>query len=428
MLKPTIGKNMMEADRFCFLAPDKINHSIEEINNAVTQPTRIQALLSMRNLIHKSILAKTRYYNHYATSDNKFGSNNNNDTSIIMDCWIRAGAANSLCLKLGYVSQQLQNCSSSDEKKSSLFCNEIHELCSLLSLLYGSCSEAELQRSIQQIGVELLPLLFQIIIAKGTTPQDSQYCCYCDFYEKIILEDTNEYASSLLQNTLDPFHRLTLSAFYLVFILTKASCNNAFVKHHILEVALLHNPSDNSCFLDYNIDQIHSSSSSDSRRYCSISTLSVGIIKNLTFRASLELKVKLARHHGLVDALIHAIKSIIENDTIMPTGKTASSSRRYRKVLGRNAEYASAAIWNIVFHRNITTTTPDPQCNNIAIQADMVKVQTDLAADNNLIQTLSDMLLLPSKDDIENDSEDDEVQFIKIRRNAISTIDVWFCM
>jgi len=53
MLKPTIEKNMMEADRFCFLAPDKINHSIEEINNAVTQPTRIQALLSMRNLIHK---------------------------------------------------------------------------------------------------------------------------------------------------------------------------------------------------------------------------------------------------------------------------------------------------------------------------------------------------------------------------------------
>ena len=53
MLKPTIGKNMMEADRFCFLAPDKINHSIEEINNAVTQPTRIQALLSMRNLIHQ---------------------------------------------------------------------------------------------------------------------------------------------------------------------------------------------------------------------------------------------------------------------------------------------------------------------------------------------------------------------------------------
>jgi hypothetical protein len=113
-------------------------------------------------------------------------------------------------------------------------------------MLYGSCSEAELQRSIQQIGVELLPLLFQIIIAKGTTPRDSQYCCYCDFYEKIILEDRNEYASSLLQKTLDPFHRLTLSAFYLVFILTKASCNNAFVKHHILEVALLRHPTDNT--------------------------------------------------------------------------------------------------------------------------------------------------------------------------------------
>jgi hypothetical protein len=91
--------------------------------------------------------------------------------------------------------------------------------------------------------------------------------------------------------------------------------------------------------------------------------------------------------------------------------QTASSSRRYRKVLGRNAEYASAAIWNIVFHHNITTSTTtaiDPQCNNIALH--------------------SDMLLLPSKDDIENDSEDDEVQFIKIRRNAISTNDVCFCI
>lgn len=422
---------MMESDRFRFLAPDKINHSIEEINNAVTQPTRIQALLSMRNLIHKSIVAKKRYCNHYLTSNNKLGSNSNNDTSIIMDCWIRAGAANSLCLKLGYVSQQLQNCSFSDEKNGSLFCNEIHELCSLLSMLYGSCSEAELQRSIQQIGVELLPLLFQIVMAKGTTPQVSQYCCYCDFYEKVILEDTSEYASSSLQNTLDPIHRLTLSAFYLVFILTKASCNNAIVKYHIVDLALRRHPTDNSCFLDFNIDQIHSSSSSDNRRYCSISTLSLGIIKNLTFRASLELKVKLARHHGLVDALIHAIKSIIENDTIMPTGNKASSSRRYRKVLGRNAEYASAAIWNILFHRKIitsTTTTTDPQCNNIAIQADMVKVQTDLAADSNLIQTLSDTLLLPSKDDIENDSEDDEVQFIKIRRNAISTNAILFCI
>lgn len=370
-----------------------IRFSIERINRAVTQPEREEAL----TVIYKRLL-------HVKGTN---GDKNNNRTA---DRWLQAGAANALCLKLGYVSMQ------PEFKKREIYC-----ICNLLGILYSTCSEAEQQLSMKQIGIELVPLLFRIVLALQQLPMTNDCCCneyfqnFCattHFYNKCEehVDPHNNHPSRTTTSTSNPLefystHKIVLSALSLLYTLTKSSPAN--VKCHILEM-LQH---EHHSFLDnllYNI--------SIRKKSCHFSTLSIGIIKNFTFRASIELKLIIASHKGLIDSLIETMVFISEPQYKERTFTTRRSHFCHRIML-KNAEYASAAIWNLVFHRNCSgycSTSADEKLSNFL---------SELMANEKLISTLSNLLLLSRSTCSEFSQEDcDEVELIRIRRNAISKI------
>mmetsp|Transcript_34872 Transcript_34872/g.42639 ORF Transcript_34872/g.42639 Transcript_34872/m.42639 type:complete len:712 (+) Transcript_34872:209-2344(+) len=125
---------------------------IDSINSAVTQSQR------------KNILTTaTSFFNH--------------SNAHVHDSEIEMGAANALCLKLGYVLLQsnctafsLEDCGrgSSSENFSSTrpssHQQEVGLICHVLCMIYSHCSERVREESFQEMGgSELLPLLIQVL-------------------------------------------------------------------------------------------------------------------------------------------------------------------------------------------------------------------------------------------------------------------------
>ncbi len=118
----------------------------------------------------------------------------------------------------------------------------------------------------------------------------------------------------------------------------------------------------------------------------------------------------LANHKGLLDALVEAMMMMMTTKVHSMVPETGIF---YHKVLRKNAEYASAALWNLVFHRNSSTAS--------AADEKMIQFLLELSANDKLISTLSDLLLLKNNCNYSPEEDDDEeVELIKIRRNAIS--------
>jgi hypothetical protein len=366
-----------------------IRFSIERINRAVTQPEREEALTVIYNLL---LQLK--------------GTNGNNNNTIA-DRWLQAGAANALCLKLGYVSMQ------PEVQKREIYC-----ICKLLGILYSTCSEAEQQLSMKQIGIELVPLLFRIVLALQQLLTTNDCCCndhfqnFCattHFYSKWEehVDPHNNHPPRKTTCTSNPMefystHQIVLSALSLLCILTKSSPAN--VKGHILVMLQYQHHS----FLDNLLYYI-----SIREKSCHFSTLSIGIIKNFTFRASIELKLIIASHKGLIDSLIETMMFITEPQHKDITNTTRRSHFCHRVML-KNAEYASAAIWNLVFHRNCSdycSTSADEKLSNFV---------SNLMANEKLISTLSNLLLSRSTCSEFSQEDCDEEVLIRIRRNAIS--------
>lgn len=364
-----------------------IRFSIERINRAVTQPEREEAL----TVIYNRLL--------------QLKGPNGNNTNTIADRWLQAGAANALCLKLGYVSMQ------PEVQKREIDC-----MCNLLGMLYSTCSEAEQQVSMTQIGIELVPLLFRIVLALQQLPTTNSCCCYdyfqnfcptTHFYDKRKqhVHPSNNQPPATTDSTSNPMefcstHQIVLSSLSLLYILTKSSPTN--IKGQILECMQHQHHS----FLDSLLYYI-----STRKKCCHFSTLSIGIIKNFTFRASLELRLIISSQKGLINSLIEAMMFITETQHEDNTYKTRSFCHG---IMLKNAEYASATIWNLVFHRNYSgncSTSADEKLSNFL---------SELMANEKLISTLSNLLL--SRNFCSDFSQEDcnDSASIRIRRNSIS--------
>lgn len=274
---------------------------IDGINLAVTQTQRINILTNAISIFHHT-----------------------NETEH--DTEIKMGAANALCLKLGYVFLQSQR---EMTEKSSIHNDnwrEVFMICSILSMIYGGCSDQAREKSFDNIGItELLSLLVQVI----------------ESYQRYRLQIQSKIKTGTQTDTLET--KIYNS------VVKSTQVIRSFAKLNLAKAQLVNwNDGYLLCVLVTTLDvKLKNKENNDEaklnrRQFTKVEVEAAGLIKDLTHRAQDGTKVKIFNHPGLIDIIVKTTL-ITDFDSEEDSTNIASPDSNYTKCI----EYSSAIIWNL---------------------------------------------------------------------------------